>query len=175
MFALGKLLPPVAGQCAILALLAGFGVAAAAEEKPQDKAAHATREDPEYCGTVVRVAASAKIAAQEAKLRELEKLARQRGDELDMKRRELEAAIAKYESLLNKATETLVLVYSKMKPDAAAAQFAVLEDDVAVALLVRLNPKASSQILSEMAASRSAGLIKKLAEVSSAAAPGKPK
>jgi flagellar motility protein MotE (MotC chaperone) len=56
--------------------------------------------------------------------------------------------IDKYESILAKTNETLVSVYSKMKPDAAAAQFAMLDDDVAIALLSRLSPKASSQILS---------------------------
>lgn len=135
----------------------------------------AERDDgQDYCSSVAKAATAAKTAAQEARLRELESLIKRRGDELEAKKRELETVLDKYESLVKRADENLVTVYSKMKPDVAAAQFAVLDDDVAIALLSRLNPKASSQILSEMTASRGAGLIKKLAAYSSAKPSGKP-
>lgn len=147
----------------------------AAEGQPVEKpmAERDQSDGQEYCSSVAKAATAAKAAAQEARLRDLESLIKRRGDELDAKKRELEAVIEKYETLLRKADETLVTVYTKMKPDSAAAQFALLDDEVAVALLSRLNPKTSSQILSEMTASRGAGLIKKLVAYSSARSSGK--
>jgi flagellar motility protein MotE (MotC chaperone) len=150
----------------------------AAEEKKLDKApaspaARGPAAEQDYCSSVAKVTTAAKIAAQEAKLRDIETLVKRRAEELEAKRKELQAVVEKYEALTKKADDNLVMVYTKMKPDAAAGQFAMLDDDVAVALLSRLSPKISSQILSEMTASRGAGLIKKLAAYSMTNSPGK--
>jgi hypothetical protein len=60
---------------ALLVALIATG-ATAAEEKPTpakpQAPARPSRDDQEYCGAVVKVASAAKIAAQEAHLREME-------------------------------------------------------------------------------------------------------
>jgi flagellar motility protein MotE (MotC chaperone) len=45
-----------------------------------------------------------------------------------------------------------------MQPEAAAAQMAVMEDSMAVAVLAKLNPRVSSAILNEMDAGKAAKL-----------------
>jgi len=159
---------------ALLAAIAAGGALQPARGVEEKRAAKAQQTDgQEYCDKVARPAAAAKLAAQEAKLREVEAQVRRRAEELEEKRRELQAVVEKHEAMLKKADETIVMVYTKMKSDAAAAQFAVLDDDVAVALLARLTPKISSSILTEMTPARGAGLIKKLAVYSSTKPSGK--
>lgn len=158
---------------------ARFSRSEALEEKWFEKAgtgasrAGESLDVQQYCTNVAKVSAASKSSLQEAKLREIEALVKHRGEELESKRRELQAIVERHEALMRKTDETLVLVYSKMKPDAAAAQFAMLDDEVAVTILSRLNAKTSSAILSEMTASRGAGLIKKLAAFTSSAHAGK--
>ncbi|MBL1258644.1 hypothetical protein JJT62_17560 [Methylocystis sp. Sn-Cys] len=169
-----RALPSICLLALLCATSAYLGQAHAVEGQAGDRPFADRENGQDYCSSVAKAASTAKMAAQETRLRELESLIKRRGEELEAKKRELEAVLEKYEALLKRADENLVTVYSKMKPDVAAAQFAVLDDDVAIALLSRLNPKASSQILSEMTASRGAGLIKKLAAYSSAKSSGKP-
>lgn len=145
------------------------------EEKPLGvRLSLRSSDEQDYCSSVAKAATAAKMAAQETRLRELETLIKGRGEELEAKKRELEALVQRYEALLKRADENLVTVYTRMKPDAAAAQFDLLDDDIAVALLNRMSPKVSSSILSEMKATRGATLVKKLAAYSSAKTSGKP-
>jgi flagellar motility protein MotE (MotC chaperone) len=56
------------------------------------------------------------------------------------------------------AEDGVVAIYAKMQPEAAAAQMAVMEDSMAVAVLAKLNPRVSSAILNEMDAGKAAKL-----------------
>jgi flagellar motility protein MotE (MotC chaperone) len=56
------------------------------------------------------------------------------------------------------ATGSLVQIYGKMKPEAAAAQLMAMDELVAAAIMSKLSPKATSLILAEMEAVKAARL-----------------
>ena len=56
------------------------------------------------------------------------------------------------------ATDSLVQIYSRMKPDLAAAQLAAMDEMTSAAIISKLSPKASSLILAEMEAAKAARL-----------------
>lgn len=58
--------------------------------------------------------------------------------------------LAKRHELLARADEKLVAIYSRMRPDAAAAQLSMLGNDLAVAILMQLPPRAVGPIMNEM-------------------------
>ena len=57
---------------------------------------------------------------------------------------------------MKSATEDVVAIYAKMDAEAAAAESAAMEDPVAVAILIKLTPRAASGILGEMDAEKAA-------------------
>jgi flagellar motility protein MotE (MotC chaperone) len=131
------------------------------------------RDIQHYCSSIAAAADSARISRQEARLRELEEQVRRRGNELEGKQRELRQLVDKYEIFIHRADEALVKIYARMKPDAAAAHLASIDEEMAAALLFQLNPKISGAILNEITASRGATLIKKIASFSSLSRSGK--
>ena len=54
------------------------------------------------------------------------------------------------------ATDSLVQIYGKMKPDAAAIQLMAMDELIAAAIMFKLSPKANSLILAEMEATKAA-------------------
>lgn len=66
--------------------------------------------------------------------------------------------VTKREDMINKASESLVAIYTKMPPDAAASQMTNMDEKVAAAILMKLKPKLASSILAEMSAEKAAQL-----------------
>jgi flagellar motility protein MotE (MotC chaperone) len=138
------------------------------DERAKARAQSAAVSDmQDYCANVASIAGPARIARQEKQLVDVEQQVKQRVAELEAKKLELQAMLDKRDELIRKTDETLVELYSRMKPDAAASQIANFEDDIAASLLMRLKPKYASAILSEMDAMRAASVGKKLASLSS--------
>lgn len=133
----------------------------------------AGQETQQYCANVAAAAGAARLAYQELRLAEIDQQLQKRLAELESKRAELQDLLDRYDAFVRKTDETLVGVYARMKPDAAAAQLANLDEDSAAALLMQLKPKNSSAILNEMDAVRGAQLTKKIAAVSSMKRAGK--
>lgn len=61
------------------------------------------------------------------------------------------------------ATESLLAIYVKMKPDVAATQLVQMNHSTAAAIVAKLPPKAASAILAEMEPQRAARLSSVLA------------
>ncbi|KAB2854969.1 MAG: hypothetical protein F9K41_10050 [Sphingopyxis terrae] len=174
---------------AIVALAAfGFGsmTAAALGESKKDEAfkkddAPRIREArpfsapdaQQYCANIAATAGAARNARQEKQLLEIEQQIGRRLSELEAKRAELQELMDRYEALVKKVDDGLVAIYARMRSGSAAAQLANMEEDVAAALLMRLQPKQSSAILNDMEASRAVLLTKKIAGVSTLAQAGK--
>jgi flagellar motility protein MotE (MotC chaperone) len=133
----------------------------------------ATPDLQQYCSNVAATAGAARIVRQEKQLQEIEQQVAKRVAELDAKRVDLQALIDKYDALVRKADETIVGVYTRMKPDAAAAQIANLDEEQAAALMLQLKPKSASAILGEMDAARAALVAKKMSSLSSIGRAGK--
>jgi flagellar motility protein MotE (MotC chaperone) len=124
------------------------------------KPAEAAR-DPrtsQYCTNIADAAADARFAWQKQTLAALEKEIEGRIKVLEQKRAEYEEWLRRRNDLLAKADESVVAIYSRMRPDAAALQLANMNDDIAAAILAKLNPRSASAVLNEMEPARAAQL-----------------
>lgn len=113
-----------------------------------------------FCGNIDDQAADARYALQAKQLTELKADVEERMQALEEKRREYEMWLKRRDEFVSKAQDSLVDIISKMKPDAAAAQMALIGDEAAAALILKLNPRASSIILNEMPPEKAAKLAR---------------
>lgn len=145
--------------------LAALSGPVAADEKPGGAPADAEigRNAALYCANIADAAADARYARQANALHELEARLAQRIEQLEAKRAEFEDWVRQREDLLNKADESVVAIYSQMRPDAAAQQFAVMEAEAAAAILAKVSPRIASAILNEMDATTAAHLTNVMA------------
>jgi len=129
---------------------------------PPDKSAEAssgkTSELTRYCANVAPVAAEARIAWETRRLNELNAEIKQRIADLEKTEAETRDWVSKREALMNTASDDVVAIYSKMDPEAAAAQLAIGDESVAVSVLHKLKAAAASAILDQMDAARAARL-----------------
>jgi flagellar motility protein MotE (MotC chaperone) len=112
----------------------------------------------QYCANIADAAADARFAWQKKTLTEVQQ-------EVDRRIAKLEAKIAEYQKWLarrdefsKKAQESLVSIYSKMRPDAAASQLVKMDEETAAAVLLKLDPRIASTILNEIPAPQAARL-----------------
>jgi flagellar motility protein MotE (MotC chaperone) len=148
-------------------------------EKPSDKCAvtEPVRQAPEprppfdeyvitqFCTSLSSAASDGRLAWQAKRLDEMEVRLRDRVAELEAKRAETAEWLKRREDAQRKADESVVAIYAKMKPDAAAAQFSAMDESGAAAILAKLNPRAASTILNEIDASRAARIAAEMAGV----------
>lgn len=122
----------------------------------EDKAAEA--KGVNYCANIADAAADARFALQKAELANMEKEIEGRLKILEAKRAEYEEWLRRRNEVLEKADETVVAIYSRMRPEAAALQLINMEEEIAAALIARLNPRIASAVLNEMEPARAAQL-----------------
>lgn len=119
----------------------------------------------QYCADVAASAEAIRLDRRRNELAALEGEIGARLSLLDSKQRELRIVLEKLEAFERKTSEALVGLYTRMKPEAAAAQLAQLDAEVAAALMLHMKASASSAILGEMDASHGAALAKKISEL----------
>ncbi|MFC4173066.1 MotE family protein [Microvirga sp. GCM10011540] len=150
-----------------MVLTVAFGAAASAQDKPADgrgpvqaKAAEASKDQKSnrYCTNIADAAADARFAWQKETLTALEKEIEERIRILEQKRAEYEEWLQRRNDFLAKADESVVAIYSRMRPDAAALQLANMHDETAAAILAKLSPRNASAVLNEMEPARAAQL-----------------
>ncbi|MCK1720802.1 MotE family protein [Bradyrhizobium sp. 141] len=125
---------------------------------PPQAAATADNEVALFCSNVADPAVDARLAWQLKELEKAESLLRERIAEVEAKRAEYERWMALRDDFLKKAEASVVEIYSRMKPDAAATQIAGMADETAAAVLAKLSPRSSSAIFNEMDTARAAHL-----------------
>jgi flagellar motility protein MotE (MotC chaperone) len=116
----------------------------------------------QFCTNISDAAADARLAWQMKELEKTEASLRERIAELEAKRAEYEKWLKLRQDFLKKAEDNVVGIYSRMRPDAAAAQIASMQDETAAAVLAKLNVRSSSAILNEMEPARAAHLANTL-------------
>jgi flagellar motility protein MotE (MotC chaperone) len=116
-----------------------------------------------YCTLNAPAAAEARIAWQTRELEALESRILAKSEELTRKADEVRALLKRRDESLAKANDSLVAIYAKMKPDAAAQHFASMSDEIATALLLRVDVRTASAILNEMNPERAARMAAGLA------------
>lgn len=149
-------------------ILAPFHVAADDAKKEDDKDTEALplpaptvpelSPAQQYCSSILDTATAAQIAQQ---TRNLEKAQKQLDDRIALlaaKADILKNWIKLREDFTARVTDSLVQIYTKMKPDAAAAQLTAMDEGAAAAIMSKLAPKVSSPIMAEMEAMKAARL-----------------
>jgi flagellar motility protein MotE (MotC chaperone) len=126
-----------------------------------------------YCSNIAPTAIDARFAWQTKRLAELEAELKQRMAELDAKQAEYKAWLQKREEFQKKADDNVVAIYSRMRPEASAAQLAAMEEQMAAAILSKLNARSAGAILNEMDAAKAARLADTMAGKQPAPSSGK--
>ncbi|WP_051630244.1 MotE family protein [Afifella pfennigii] len=103
-----------------------------------------------YCVNIADAAADARFARQTEALKALEAQINKRIEALEAKRAEYEEWLTRREEFLRKADESVVAIFTQMRPDAASQQMALMPIEAAAAILVKLKPRVASAILNEM-------------------------
>jgi flagellar motility protein MotE (MotC chaperone) len=111
-----------------------------------------------FCSAVANSAAATRLSWQEERVRALQAQMVVKIAELEAKEAEVRDWVRKREELLARANESLISIYSKMKPEAASAQISAMDDDSATAILLKLKPAVASAVMGEMNAERAARL-----------------
>ncbi|MDX3966398.1 MAG: MotE family protein [Bradyrhizobium sp.] len=133
-------------------------VAAPPKPAPPQAAPAPDNEIALFCSNVADPAVDARLAWQLKELEKAESLLRERIAEVEAKRAEYEKWMALRDDFLKKAEASVVEIYSRMKPEAAATQIAGMTDETAAAVLAKLSPRSSSAIFNEMDTARAAHL-----------------
>jgi len=128
-----------------------FGPAVAQEKEGEAKGSA-------YCANIADAAADARFTLQKEALAKMEKEIEGRLRILEAKRAEYEEWLRRRNEVLQKADETVVSIYSRMRPDAAALQLANMDEEIAAAIVAKLNPRSASAVLNEMEPARAAQL-----------------
>ncbi|MDA9433034.1 MotE family protein [Bradyrhizobium sp. CCBAU 51627] len=151
--------PPAAAPAPVPTRPAKPGsVAAPPRPAPAQAVAPTDNEVALFCSNVADPAVDARLAWQLKELEKAESQLRERIAEVEAKRAEYEKWMALRDDFLKKAEASVVEIYSRMKPDAAATQIAGMADETAAAVLAKLSPRSSSAIFNEMETSRAAHL-----------------
>ena len=133
-------------------------------DKKDSPAADSPESDvARFCSNIADQALDARVAWQQKELEATELKLRQRIAELEAKRAEYEDWLKRREEFLKKAEDSVVEIYSRMNPEAAALQIASMADDTAAAVLAKLKVRVASAILNEMEPARGAHLADTLA------------
>ena len=90
---------------------------------------------------------------------------------LENKRAEVEAWQKKRDQFADLAGTSLVEIYSKMRPDAAAGRLEMLEPMLAAAIVLKMNRRRASVIMNEMSAEKAASITQVIAQSTAAKEP----
>ena len=115
-----------------------------------------------YCQNLVPTITNAKTVAETAQLMKLQSDISLRMAELEARKAEVEVLVKQHEAFLRLADEGKIAIYLKMKPDAAAAQLAMMDETLGAAIIAKLPPRSASLILAEMPAEQAARLASAL-------------
>lgn len=118
-----------------------------------------------YCLNIADKAADARLARQMARLKEMEKQVEVRVVALEERRVQVQQWVERQEALLKAAESSLVEIYARMDPEAAAGQLASLDLRLSASILHQLKPREASAILNVMKTERAAELVRLLASV----------
>lgn len=112
--------------------------------------AEITDEIRQFCSNIADAAKDRRYALQVMELDKLKKDIDERVARLEAKRAEFEKWLKRREEFMAKAEASVVDIYGKMKPDAAAERLSAVEPMLAASILMKLNTRQAGVILNEM-------------------------
>ena len=125
----------------------------------------------DYCVNIANAAADARLVLQKKELAGIEAEIAKRIAQLEEKIAEYQKWLARRDEFSKKANDTILHIYARMRPDAAASQLSALEEETAAAVLMKLEPRKASLILNDMEPARAARLTATIAGAAKAAPP----
>lgn len=117
---------------------------------PGAPAESSAEEIERFCGNIADAARDRRYALQKMELEKLQEDVDERIRKLEEKRAEYEEWLARRDRFMKQAQDTVVEIYGKMRPDAAAGQLGELGAETAAAILMSLDSRQASVILNEM-------------------------
>ena len=148
--------------------LGRFGVAAAllfllqapGAESQQTAISELSTQDEiqKFCTNIADAARDQRYLLQKQELDKLQADVNERISVLENRRAEYEDWLARRNHFLAQAKTNLVDIYKTMKADAAAGQLELVNPAIAAAIVMKLPPRQSSLILSEMSSDKAAVL-----------------
>lgn len=134
-------------------VLPGAAAAASPQELPRQAAAPSADDESEvqrFCSNIADAARDRRYSLQADELKQLQTEVDSRIKALDEKRAEYETWLKRREVFLARAQDGVVKIYADMKPDAAAERLAIVNAELAAAILMKLESRKASVILNEM-------------------------
>jgi flagellar motility protein MotE (MotC chaperone) len=159
----------VCAACLVSAPTSGRAEDTTAPKKAVDAEAADSDGVARYCANIGPSVAELRLARQMKRMTELEAEIKLRIQQLEQKEAEAREWVNKRQSMLQRASDEIVAIFSKMDPEAAAPRLGMLDDDTAAAVLAKLTPRSASAILNEMEPSRAGRLTSLLSGVAGAA------
>lgn len=159
---------PAAGPAAAPAAPATPAAATAPPLKPLESLPPDATPVQQYCYNTTDAVADARTAWQAKKIADAEGELEKRIATLQAKTEEYKTWLTRRDEFIKRAHEKLVGVYTRMRPDAAAAQLQELDEETAAAIVTKLDIKAASVVMNEMQpekAARIAAIISGSAKV----------
>ncbi|WMS41792.1 MotE family protein [Acuticoccus sp. MNP-M23] len=152
--------PPHARRIVLAVAVLAAGALAATTARGQEAATPPDGVDTAlaYCTNLADEASDARFARKAQTLKVLEEEVEARLNALEEKRTEYQNWLERREEFLQRAQESLVSIYSGMRPDAASAQLAVMDEFTAAAIVAQLTPRNASSVLNEMETEKAARL-----------------
>ncbi len=117
----------------------------------------------DFCTNIKDDAQERRYALKMQELKELRAAIEARIVALEEKRAEVEAWQEKRDQFANLADTSLVEIYSKMRPDAAAGRLEMLDPTLAAAIVLKMPRRKASVILNEMSPAKAANITQVIA------------
>ncbi len=124
----------------------------------QAQAAAAADDIQRFCTNIADAARDRRYSLQRMELETLQADIETRIAALEAKRQEYEEWLGRREAFLRQAEDSVVGIYARMRPDAAAERLAQLRSELAAAILMKLDTRQAGVILNEMDAKAAAAL-----------------
>ncbi|MFP5076348.1 MotE family protein [Rhizobium sp. YIM 134829] len=115
-------------------------------------------EVQQFCTNIADAARDQRYLLQKKQLEDLQASVDQRIALLEKRRDEYQDWLKRRDDFLKQAELNLVGIYKTMKPDAAAEKLTLVRPEIAAAIIMKLPPRQSSLILSEMPGEKAAVL-----------------
>lgn len=119
----------------------------------------------EFCTNIADAARDRRYLIQRQELKKLKTQVDERIESLKIHRDDYKEWLDKRNTFLATAEAGLVDIFRKMNPDAAASQLEIIDENIAAAIIMKLNPSLSSRIFNEMNAEIAARLATIIATV----------
>ena len=140
----------------VVLLAAALLAAPASAQTPTEKLA--TSEADRFCAGIMDEARERRYAIKQQELEQLGEKIAVSVEALKARQAEYESWVKRRDDFMAQASQTLVDIYTNMRPDAAAVRLERLNDSLVASILMKMPVKGASTILNEMKSKKAAAV-----------------